>query len=195
MKRDYFDRLAPVWDQLPAPPDVPTRVARFLDSVEVSGARRILDVGAGTGILLQLLRARCSGAVVVEMDFVAAMLHRSREKNGVFPGGYLCGDATMVPLAGRSFDRVLCFNVLPHLGDPRESLRELIRLVTPGGRLAIGHMMPHHALNALHAQIGGVVGADRLPAPEQVASVLSALGGSVLSAEESEKHYLVMAEY
>lgn len=195
MKREYFDKLAAAWDQLPGPPDAQVRVSRFLDVVGLHGVRRVLDAGAGTGILLGALRTRAPEAVVVEMDFAAAMLRESRRKHGPIRGGYLCGDATLVPLAKRSFDRVLCFNVLPHLGDPREAIRELSRLVAAGGRLAIGHMMPHLALNALHAQIGGAVANDRLPAPEAAAAILSSCGGRILAADEGPEHYCVLAEF
>jgi hypothetical protein len=68
-----------------------------------------------------------------------------------------------------------------------------MRCVAPSGRLAIGHMMNSTALNELHSTIGGAVGDDHLPPASEVGRMLSAIGATVLAAEEGPESYFVLA--
>jgi 2-polyprenyl-3-methyl-5-hydroxy-6-metoxy-1,4-benzoquinol methylase len=192
MKRQYFNELAPRWDSLPGPPDAPVRIEEFLDRVAPRPGETILDAGAGTGILAAGLDRR--GCTFVEFDLAELMLAEARRKRGGAPGAYVCGDLLNMPFAAGSFDAVLCFNTLPHARPVGEALQALWTCVARGGRLAIGHMMDSQSLNDLHGTIGGAVSEDHLPPPAEVGAMLEELGARVIAAEESARHYLVIAE-
>jgi 2-polyprenyl-3-methyl-5-hydroxy-6-metoxy-1,4-benzoquinol methylase len=98
------------------------------------------------------------------------------------------------PFQQGAFDAVLCFNTLPHARPVESALGALMSCVAPNGRLAIGHMMSSQALNALHGTIGGAVAEDHLPPASVVAAILESKGARILAAEESDRHYLVLAE-
>ncbi len=192
MKREYFNELAPRWDALPGPPDAGARVQEFLERAAPLPGRRVLDAGAGTGILGEGLRQR--GCIVVEFDIAEQMLAEARLKSGAAQQSYVCGDLMHPPFQQGAFDTVLCFNALPHARPVESALSALMSCVAANGRLAIGHMMNSQALNALHGMIGGAVAADRLPPPSEVAAFLESKGARILAAEESDRHYLVLAE-
>jgi 2-polyprenyl-3-methyl-5-hydroxy-6-metoxy-1,4-benzoquinol methylase len=191
VKRKYFNEMAPKWDTLPSPPDAAGRVEEFLDRVILTPGSRVLDAGAGTGILVAGLRRR--GCIVVEFDLAEAMLAETRRKCTGAPQSYVCGDLLHPPFQTGAFDAVLCFNALPHARPVEAALGALMRCVSPTGCLAIGHMMNSQALNELHGMIGGAVAEDDLPPAYEVAAILESVGARILAAEESPRHYFVLA--
>ncbi|HOL73271.1 MAG TPA: class I SAM-dependent methyltransferase [Bryobacteraceae bacterium] len=192
MKRTYFNELAPRWDELPAPPDAPEKVAHFTALAVPPGASRILDVGCGTGILVEHLGRNCA-AFTVELDMAERMLALNRARSNGPRFAHVCGDALHPPFAPGSFDAVLCFNVLPHFEPPERTLCSLVECLCPGGLLSVGHLMDSAALNAFHASLGGAVANDRLPPAPELAGLLESMGTEVIRSEEWEGWYLVQA--
>ncbi len=191
-KRDYFDRLAAEWDSLPRPPDWSRRVDAFCRSAVPPKGRRVLDVGSGTGLLLPFLRRRFPDVLVVEADFSLAMLRASRDMHGERGVARVCADALALPFPRRSFDAVLCFGILPHLGPAPAALDALWRVVAPGGRLAVGHLLGSARLNEKHREIGGPVAGDTLPPAAEAAGILAGLGAVPLEACDEPERYLVV---
>ncbi len=194
-KRAYFDKLAREWDSIPRPPDAPARIARFCQRGLPRAAEWILDVGSGTGLLAPHLLKNAPGSVhLVEADYSLEMLRQSRLKNEDPRIARVCADALRLPLPSGRFDAVLCFGILPHLGDPGESLPELWRLLRPSGVLTVGHLMGSTSLNELHRDIGGVVADDHLPPADHLARLLRDLGAASVDAEDSSEGYFVRAK-
>ncbi|HNY38759.1 MAG TPA: class I SAM-dependent methyltransferase [Bryobacteraceae bacterium] len=189
--RDYFNELASRWDGLPGPPDAAERVEEFLNRAALAPGSRVLDAGAGTGILADGLRRR--GCIVVEFDFAEQMLAEARRKSAGAIQSYVCGDLLQPPFQPGAFDAVLCFNTLPHARPIEAALSALMRCAGPSGRLAIGHMMSSQALNELHGSIGGAVGDDHLPPATRVGAILESSGARIFAADESSRHYFVLA--
>ncbi len=186
-RRDYFDAIAPRWDELPAPPDAAAKVARFARAAVRPGDNRILDAGSGTGILLSALdRAR-----IVECDISEAMLREGRRK-WRDRAASVCADVLRPPFR-EAFDCVLCFGVLPHLGNTPRALGALLGCLKPGGTIAIGHMMSSDELNAFHSVLDGPVNQDRLVPARDLADVLLALGALPIIVEEEPGWYFIRA--
>lgn len=196
MKRAWFDELAPRWDSLPGQPETAARAATFLHKVIGRGCARVLDAGAGTGVLVPpLLALPRPPELILELDFAPVMLAENRRKHaGAAPVRWVCGDLTAPPLRHTVFDAVLCFGALPHVDDKETALAGLLALLRPGGRLGIGHLMSSAALNAMHASIGGAVAHDRLPPAAGLARTLERLGARVALAQETDDEYTVVAE-
>jgi ubiquinone/menaquinone biosynthesis C-methylase UbiE len=193
-KRAYFNELAPRWDAIPRPPDAGERIAAFCRRSVPGSTRRILDVGAGTGLLAPHLLEASGAALLVEVDYALAMLRAGRGKSADGRRRLVCADALRLPFRPAAFDAVLCFGILPHLGDARTALAALWSAVAPGGRLSIGHLMGSAELNARHGEIGGPVAADTLPPAEWVASALESLGAARTEAQDRPEGYFVLAE-
>ena len=94
--------------------------------------RRVLNAGAGQGTLSQLLDSH--GFTVVSTDSAPAAVEvlRSRVR-----GDVVAADVTRLPFPERAFDAAVLAEVLEHVEDDRAALRELARVVRPGGVLAI----------------------------------------------------------
>jgi len=106
----------------------------------IEGGLRVLDVCAGTGDLACLC-ARRQGrtGLVIGVDFNAAMLARASVKqcsHGLHVD-WLQGDAQALPFADDSFDRVVIGFSTRNLSDLTAGLREMVRVLRPGGKLLI----------------------------------------------------------
>jgi len=191
--REYFDALAPCWDTLPAPPDAGEKVRRFVERAVPPAAACVLDIGSGTGLLLEHLKSARPGLrAVVEVDLAEAMLREARAK-APCRASFVCADAARLPLAGASFDAVLCFGVLPHIHDLDAACRGFLAVLKPGGVLAVGHMMDSATLNGFHAALDGPVSGDRIEPAATLARRLTALGARVDVAEEEPGWYFLAA--
>jgi SAM-dependent methyltransferase len=98
-------------------------------------ARRVVDIGCGSGHLLHALADRMPAARYVGVDYSENAIRRGRD---LLPEArWLIGDAAAPPLEGNSFDLVLCTEVLEHLDRPRDVLEALARLCAPKGRIVV----------------------------------------------------------
>ncbi|HEX5615751.1 MAG TPA: class I SAM-dependent methyltransferase [Acidimicrobiia bacterium] len=97
----------------------------------LAGAAHVLDIGTGDGQIARLVRA--DGAErVVGVDPTAAQLRAARERGGGVH--YVRGSAEHVPARDASFDAVVACLVFEHLPDHVEPIREVARVLRPGGR-------------------------------------------------------------
>ena len=140
--RMYFETVAPKWDAL--------RQGFFSETVrekafEAAGAvtgKIAADIGAGSGFVTEGLLRR--GLRVIAVDRSEAMLEEMRRKFGA--GGaveYRLGEAESLPLADGSVDYAFANMVLHHVESPPVAIREMARIVKPGGRLVITDLDRH----------------------------------------------------
>ena len=147
------------------------RTARALESSLVEGAR-VLDVACGTGDLSLVLAG--AGAVrVIGLDFCRPMLEIARRKadadSRAIP--FVEGDALRLPFADETFDVATIAFGLRNLSDAADGLRELRRVLRPGGRLAVlefsSPVVPgfsalfHFYFGRVLPRIGGLVSGSR----------------------------------
>src|SRR5438445_10100628 len=104
---------------------------RVIAALRLAPAARILDAGCGSGRNMVELSRR--GTVTgVEVSDTGAGLARARHAGEVISGSVL-----QMPFASASFDLAVCLDVLEHLEDDLAALRELRRVVAPGGSLLV----------------------------------------------------------
>jgi SAM-dependent methyltransferase len=114
------------------------RLLALLEFLAPADGDRVLDAGCGHGLALLALGA-LADARLVGIDRDAARL---RVAAGAGVAARLAGaDLACLPFADGSFDKVLCSEVLEHAADDRAALRELHRVLRPGGVLAVS--VPH----------------------------------------------------
>ncbi|HEY6124678.1 MAG TPA: methyltransferase domain-containing protein, partial [Steroidobacteraceae bacterium] len=104
---------------------------------------RALELGSGYGVLAQTLAPRASRYACLELD--ARMFRGLRHDLGQTG---VVADVQQLPFASGSFDSVVANNVLEHLTDPLQGLREIRRVLAPGGRLFT--LIPFDALSSRH---------------------------------------------
>lgn len=142
---EYFERIAPIWDEERSLHAAAATVEGVI--LDVIGDRplgRVLDVGTGTGRMLQLLAQRADRAVGLDASHSMLSVARANlERLGVQGWELRQGDVHSPPLERASFDLVVIHQVLHYLDDPARALAEAGRLVAPSGRLLIVDFAPH----------------------------------------------------
>lgn len=104
----------------------------LLPRAGISEARRVLDVGCGTGVLLdEIATSSRSGVHGLDIDQNAL----AWAKRSAPLASLVCGDALHLPYASRVFDLAVCHFVLLWLADPLQALQEMTRTVRPGGAI------------------------------------------------------------
>src|SRR6266478_4051500 len=107
-------------------------------SFDVRGCKRILDAGCGNGRYSRfLLREADADAIITGFDLSQRMLERARKRLGSDRVTHVAADLTRLPYADATFDAAVSGWVLEHLPDPRPGLRELARVLKPGGKLLL----------------------------------------------------------
>jgi SAM-dependent methyltransferase len=106
--------------------------APLLDSLGNLRGRHVLEVASGTGHLAAEVLAR--GASVVGIDVAANMVALARQR--VPDATFLESDAEALPFEDGQFDSVLCCFGLLHFAQPGQALREMARVLRPGGAVS-----------------------------------------------------------
>lgn len=111
------------------------RYPEIADVIVQLRPRRLLDVGCGSGYLAKLLKARFPGLVVHGVDISRVALERARDHTDQVWQVDL--DKTDLPVPSEQYDTVTCIEVLEHLYDPDHAIREIARVLAPGGNTVV----------------------------------------------------------
>jgi demethylmenaquinone methyltransferase/2-methoxy-6-polyprenyl-1,4-benzoquinol methylase len=137
--RELFAPLGPTYDRyarlLSFGQD--PRWRRFMVSRVPASATRVLDVATGTAaVAIELARA-VPGRTVVGIDQSPEMLAAGRERARGLPIELVEGRAESLPFADGEFDALTFTYLLRYVDDPLATMRELVRVVRPGGTVAM----------------------------------------------------------
>jgi demethylmenaquinone methyltransferase / 2-methoxy-6-polyprenyl-1,4-benzoquinol methylase len=128
-----FDRISPVYDPMNRlmTAGLDRRWRRLTVAEAVRPGDRVLDACCGTGDLA--LEAQRAGGRVTGLDFSERMLERARRKSSAVE--WVRGDVLALPFSDGSFDAVTVGFGIRNVADLEAGLRELARVLRPGGRL------------------------------------------------------------
>ncbi len=111
---------------------------RLTERLARRGDRRILDVACGPGNYTDRFARDLTGdGFCVGLDFSTPMLARAVVDNAAPRAVYVRGDAHHIPFPDGTFDSVCCLAALYLIGDPLTVVDEMVRVVAPGGEIAI----------------------------------------------------------
>jgi ubiquinone/menaquinone biosynthesis C-methylase UbiE len=111
----------------------------------IGPADRILDLGCGTGIVARLLRERLGGAArITGVDASAEMIAMARSLAPELD--WREGNAVALPFPDASFELVVSQQMLQFVPDPAAALREVRRVLVPGGRVVAATWRARHEL-------------------------------------------------
>ncbi len=168
---DHFSLAAPFYD----------RVLRFLDPailqqhLRLPIAGRLLDAGGGTGRVAQYLAGLAAQIVVT--DTSAGMLQQAAAKNGLT---VVQAQAERLPFPDAAFERIVVVDAFHHFADQRAAVRELWRVLAPGGRMVIEEPnidTRHVKLVALAERL--VLMRSRFHSPNDMANMIRQVGGQI----------------
>jgi SAM-dependent methyltransferase len=121
------DAYVSLWGPVILPP-----VQSVVAGLGLQGTPRVLDVGAGPGLLVPSIKEVAPAARVVALDASIEMLRAAAARTGAWA---MRGDALALPIGAATVDAVVCAFVLFHLSDPSQAVAEAARVLRSGGRL------------------------------------------------------------
>ncbi len=133
--RAEYDALAPHYERRWSG-YIAASVEETLNRVRLLRGERVLDVGCGTGVLLERILDRCPDSRVSGVDLSPAMVAQARRR---LPQRVTLevADAEALPFPAHSFDLAMSVSSFHFWPAPRRALAELRRVLRPGGRLVI----------------------------------------------------------
>ena len=123
-----YERMMGAWSQLVG--------QVFLDRLSPAMGQRWIDVGCGNGTFTEQLIQRCAAAEAQGIDPSEAQLAFARTRPGAAGAVFLQGDAMALPFEDDRFDVAVMALVIHFVPDPAKGIRELTRVVRPGGLVA-----------------------------------------------------------
>ncbi len=125
---DHFDILAPIYDRVikPKPPQTIWELA------QLPADGLLLDAGGGTGRVAQYMTEKAAAVIVA--DISCQMLGEARDKGSLHP---VCSHTERFPFPDGSFARIIMVDALHHVCDQSQTIREMWRVLSPGGILLI----------------------------------------------------------
>ena len=142
---DYFKANAGAWDRIRALHISEDEVeAAVVSAVGEGRARMLLDLGTGTGRMLELLSGRVDQGIGVDTSQAMLAIARSNlERLGLAHCQVRHGDLFHLPYDNGSVDLITIHQVLHYLNDPEKALQEAARVLEPGGRMLVVDFAPH----------------------------------------------------
>ena len=140
--KPYFDDVANQWDQM--------RTSFFSEGVRkkalatagVEKGQIAADIGAGTGFITEALIQ--AGVSVIAVDQSEAMLEAMKKKfNAIKNIEYRLGEAVDLPIPDESVDHAFANMYLHHVEDPAIGIKEMVRILQPGGMLILTDLDEH----------------------------------------------------
>ena len=140
--KKYFDEVAQQWDNM--------QQSFFSEDIRekafsVAGVKKgkiAADIGAGSGFISEGLIGK--GLKVIAVDQSEAMLAEMRKKfSGTEGIEYRLGEAEKLPIPDEAVDYVFANMYIHHVESPQEAIKEMVRILKPGGELVITDMDEH----------------------------------------------------
>jgi len=160
-----------------SPSGLDARVRRFMELWKCDPSAALwLDAGCGAGTYSRILANHGKSVVGTDYSLLTLVKARKRETDNV---RYAQCDVRSLPFAACQFDGVLCFGVTQALSESESAIRELARVLRPGGRLwidALNEWFVVHALTRFHRRLAGKPRHLRYESPQRIKWLLSRCG-------------------
>ena len=133
-------------------------VEDYIKNTARGNFKRAVDIGCGIGFFLPIISSYANK--VVALDYSGDILNYARfmaEKKNINNVDFVRGSISSLPFPDNSFDLVVCMSVLEHFKNPEEPLRELKRILAPGGLLIVGYPTETPLFRFLHGKASRIM--------------------------------------
>src|SRR5947207_6540536 len=139
----YFNQVAGRFDRVYGPGRSWEAFGQML--LRVLPPLVVADLGAGEGLLSELLARRCKKVIAVDnSEKMVAFGSAKAKKNGLKNLEFRLGDLQEPPIDAQSVDLVVLSQALHHAQDPAKAVTAVYRLLKPGGQVMILDLLQHH---------------------------------------------------
>lgn len=141
--KNYFEKVANQWDQMRENFFSEAVREKAFSIAEIQPGTLVADIGAGTGFITEgLLRM---GAKIIAIDQSMTMLEElDRKFNHNSNITCLIGESAHLPLPDDTVDYVFANMYLHHTHSPSDAIKEMVRIIKPGGKLIITDLDEHN---------------------------------------------------
>jgi ArsR family transcriptional regulator len=140
----YFAGHAEIWDQIRSLHVAESEVERAIDAALGNRSLgRFVDVGTGTGRMIELFGRRSSGAIGIDRSSDMLRLARVKLEAAAISASLRQGDMYALPLTDKSADTVVIHQVLHYAHSPAAAIAEASRVLAPGGTLLVVDFAAH----------------------------------------------------
>src|SRR3989338_3868454 len=133
-------------------------VEDYMKSTSGGRFEKAIDIGCGIGFFLPTISSYANK--VVALDYSSDILNYARfmtNKKNISNVDFVQGNVSYLPFPDKSFDLVVCMSVLEHFKNPEQPLRELKRVLAPGGLLIIGYPTETPLFRILHGKVSRIM--------------------------------------
>jgi ubiquinone/menaquinone biosynthesis C-methylase UbiE len=193
-RQEFFNDAAATWDQRFQSRELTEFLSQLVSTFNLKTGQKILDVGTGTGILVPfLLEAVGPAGHVTAVDYAEKMVGVCKSKYAHLSNvSFEVQRVEKLDFPSASFDAVTCFGLFPHLENKAAALRQLNRVLKPGGKLIIAHALSSAEIE-MHHRNAPVVAHDTLPDEWEMRRLLRQAGFAVVYISDSPGRYVCLS--
>jgi len=139
----YFTGHATVWDQIRSLHVAESEVERAIDYALGKPLGRLVDIGTGTGRMIELFGPRSSQAIGIDRSSEMLRLARVKLEAAGIHSSLRQGDMYALPLEDGTADSIIIHQVLHYAHSPAAAIAEAARVLAPGGTLLVVDFAAH----------------------------------------------------
>ena len=147
-QKEFFNKQAGEWDETQA--GYRPHPADLLDRLAIRRGEDVLEIGCGSGWLLESLARKIAPGRLYALDFSGEMLRRAVVRPFDAPVVIMYEGAEDIPLPDQAVDRVLMINTFSQFPEPKRVISEVSRILRKGGRLDVKYFFGRKEVNSHH---------------------------------------------
>lgn len=187
LQRDFFRDIVHLFDP-PLPEGVPERLEEIVSSAHIVPGDIVLDLGAGTGILVPIIR-KYEPTTIFACDISDNMLARLKEQYAY--AETILADARDITLPDEYIDVIFMNACYPNIVDKRATFANISRMMKPDGRMVISHPMGKAFIDLIRGQTTFPL--DDFPGRSTAGKLLKPFGFEIKDFVDEPNLYIMVA--